>query len=119
MSIQPLEIIANEGGSAVFACSPLVSTSLPTAQIQRPGENMLTNIPSDDPRLTFQDFMGDNRTYSYSGIQRSDEGTLFSCIVNSREADEPGVLTTVNCKWTLVPQLHFCKHVHVVISCVN
>ena len=72
--------------------------------IRRPGETLFTTVPTDDPRLSFQDFPTPNdptnRTYSYSNVQRSEHGTMFSCNVNSIGAPDPGNLT-VNCKLTM------------------
>ena len=101
---RPLTIIANEGESAVFACSPFLGGSTPVLEIQRPGESTFTTVPTDDPRLSFEDFPSPNdptnRTYTYSNIQRSEHGTMFTCNVNSIGAPDPGTLT-VNCKLTM------------------
>ena len=71
-------------------------------EIQRPGESTFTTVQTDDPRLSFQDFTNGptNRTYTYSNVQRSEHGTMFTCNVNSIGAQEPGTLT-VNCKLTM------------------
>ena len=73
-------------------------------EIQRPGETMFTTVPIDDPRLSFQDFPipndPTNRTYTYSNVQRSEHGTMFTCNVNSNPAPDPSTLT-VNCKLTM------------------
>ena len=96
MTILPADVTVNEGDDAVFTCSPFNIATLPVLQIRPDSGSTFENIEASDPRLSFVDSV-DGRTYTYSDLQRGEDGTQFTCSVNGIPADDP-VNITVNCK---------------------
>ena len=95
--ILPADVTVNEGNDAVFTCSPFTSATLPVLQIRPDSESTFENIEASDPRLSLEDSV-DGRTYTYSDLQRDEDGTQFTCSVNGILANNP-VTITVYCKF--------------------
>ena len=94
--ILPADVTVIEGSDAEFTCSPLINITTPVLQIRPDSGSPFENIEATDPRLSFVDSV-DGRTYSYSNLQRDEDGTQFTCSVNSFPAPTP-VTITVYCK---------------------
>ena len=96
VTILPADVTVIEGNDAEFTCSPLSNTTLPVLQIRPDSGSTFENIEASDPRLSFED-SDDGRTYTYSNLQRDEDGTQFTCSVIGIPANTP-VTIAVYCK---------------------
>ena len=93
-----------EGNSVQFACGPL-DPLLPPPILQING----VDVNTSDLRLSFQDFPGDNRTYTYDGIQRAEEGTTFQCFSADRSVFSNTSVLIVYCEFEAIQTTVFIK----------
>ncbi len=91
-----------EGGEIQFACGPFL-TVLPAPILEINGT--VVDVLSE-PRIIFQDFPGDNRTYVYSGVQRAEDGIVLQCFSNDRSLSSNITRLIVYCEFRYHCQMH-------------
>ena len=86
MTLSPPEVVVLEGGTATFTCFPYA----PPEQLILIDQD---SVIVKDPRLTFNDFIGEtfplsNRTYTLIDVKREDNGKQFRCVLGSAVSTE-------------------------------
>ena len=71
--------MANEGSDIQFSCLPFDAAAPLILEI-----NGVEVDPAMDTRLSVVDVNGDNRTYTYSSVSRSEESSTFQCFTSDR-----------------------------------